>query len=54
MCAARIYPRVGGETKSFDLVRGIHPPVLADGGLADAVRAFALDSPLDISMLLTR
>ncbi|MGH3209648.1 MAG: sensor histidine kinase [Trebonia sp.] len=29
-----------------DLVRGIHPPVLADRGLADAVRATALDSPL--------
>ena len=27
-----------------DLVRGIHPPVLADRGLADAVRAIALDS----------
>jgi signal transduction histidine kinase len=29
-----------------DLVRGIHPPVLADRGLADAVRALALDTPL--------
>ncbi|HEY7879644.1 MAG TPA: histidine kinase [Streptosporangiaceae bacterium] len=29
-----------------DLVRGIHPPVLADRGLGDAVRALALDSPL--------
>jgi signal transduction histidine kinase len=29
-----------------DLVRGIHPPVLADRGLADAVRALALESPL--------
>jgi len=29
-----------------DLVRGIHPPVLADRGLAAAVRALALDSPL--------
>jgi signal transduction histidine kinase len=29
-----------------DLVRGIHPPVLADRGLADAVRALALDGPL--------
>jgi signal transduction histidine kinase len=29
-----------------DLVRGIHPPVLADRGLADAVRALALDAPL--------
>lgn len=33
-----------------DLVRGIHPPVLADRGLADAVRALALDSPLEISV----
>jgi signal transduction histidine kinase len=29
-----------------DLVRGIHPPVLADRGLVEAVRALALDSPL--------
>jgi signal transduction histidine kinase len=33
-----------------DLVRGIHPPVLADRGLADAVRALALDSPLWVSV----
>ncbi|MEU6034546.1 sensor histidine kinase [Actinomadura sp. NPDC047616] len=31
-----------------DLVRGIHPPVLADRGLADAVRALALDLPLKV------
>ncbi|MGW0768571.1 sensor histidine kinase [Streptomyces sp. NPDC002676] len=30
-----------------DLVHGIHPPVLADRGLADAVRSLALDSHLD-------
>ncbi|XRQ06810.1 histidine kinase [Actinomadura welshii] len=29
-----------------DLVRGIHPPVLADRGLGDAVKALALDHPL--------
>ncbi|MEU8549470.1 sensor domain-containing protein [Streptomyces roseoverticillatus] len=29
-----------------DLVRGIHPPVLADRGLPDAVRALAMVSPL--------
>jgi len=28
-----------------DLVRGIYPPVLAERGLGDAVRALALDSP---------
>jgi histidine kinase len=28
------------------LVRGIHPPLLADRGLADAVRALALGSPV--------
>jgi signal transduction histidine kinase len=33
-----------------DLVRGVHPPVLADRGLADAVRALALDSPLPVRM----
>jgi signal transduction histidine kinase len=30
------------------LVRGIHPPVLADRGLADATRALALDMPLRV------
>ncbi|MFF4649375.1 sensor histidine kinase [Streptomyces sp. NPDC001380] len=33
-----------------DLVRGIHPPVLAERGLADAVRALALDSPLPVEV----
>jgi signal transduction histidine kinase len=33
-------------TELRDLVRGIHPPVLADRGLGDAVRALALDTPL--------
>jgi len=33
-----------------DLVRGIHPPVLADRGLVDAVRALALDSPLSVEV----
>ena len=32
------------------LVRGIHPPVLADRGLGDAVRALALDSPLQVEV----
>jgi signal transduction histidine kinase len=32
------------------LVRGIHPPVLADRGLADAVQALALDTPLRIHL----
>ncbi|MFE3189850.1 histidine kinase [Nocardia sp. NPDC059240] len=30
------------------LVRGIHPPVLAERGLVDAVRALALDSPIEV------
>ncbi|MGW0431219.1 sensor domain-containing protein [Micromonospora sp. NPDC003197] len=29
-----------------DLVRGIHPPVLAERGLGDAIRALALDLPV--------
>ncbi|MGW0586548.1 sensor histidine kinase [Streptosporangium sp. NPDC002607] len=33
-----------------DLVRGIHPPVLAERGLGDAVRALALDSPLKVTV----
>jgi signal transduction histidine kinase len=31
-----------------ELVRGVHPPVLADRGLGDAVRALALDTPMRI------
>ncbi len=30
------------------LVRGVHPPVLADRGLAEAVRALALDQPVRV------
>jgi len=33
-------------TELRELVRGVHPPVLADRGLADALRALALDCPL--------
>jgi signal transduction histidine kinase len=32
------------------LVRGIHPPVLADRGLAAAIRALALDTPLCVHL----
>ena len=35
-------------TELRDLVRGIHPPVLADRGIGDAVRALAMDSPMRI------
>ena len=34
-------------TELRDLVRGIHPPVLADRGLGDAVRALALETPIN-------
>ncbi|MGK5732005.1 sensor histidine kinase [Streptomyces sp. URMC 124] len=33
-----------------DLVRGIHPPVLAERGLADAVCALGIDSPLHVDV----
>ncbi|WP_308272358.1 histidine kinase [Kitasatospora sp. SUK 42] len=33
-----------------DLVRGIHPPVLAERGLAEGVRALALDVPLRVEV----
>ncbi len=36
-------------TELRELVRGVLPPVLADRGLADAVRALALDCPLTVS-----
>ena len=34
-------------------MRGIYPPVLADRGLADAVRALALDAPVSVSTDIT-
>lgn len=37
-------------TELRDLVRGIHPPVLAERGLVDAVRAVALDNPLPVTV----
>ncbi|MER5885190.1 sensor domain-containing protein [Streptomyces sp. NPDC001941] len=37
-------------TELRDLVRGIHPPVLAERGLADAVRALALRLPLEVEV----
>jgi signal transduction histidine kinase len=35
-----------------DLVRGIHPPVLADRGLGAAIQAIALDSPVPVRVCL--
>jgi signal transduction histidine kinase len=35
------------------LVRGIYPPVLADRGLADAIRALALDTPVNVDSEIT-
>ena len=35
-------------TELRDLVRGVYPPVLADRGLADAVQALALDTPMRV------
>ncbi|MFB9723364.1 sensor histidine kinase [Planobispora longispora] len=37
-------------TELRGLVRGIHPPVLSERGLGDAVRALALDSPLEVKV----
>ncbi|MCF3120310.1 sensor domain-containing protein [Streptomyces arenae] len=37
-------------TELRDLVRGIHPPVLAERGLADAVRALGIASPLPVTV----
>jgi signal transduction histidine kinase len=37
-------------TELRDLVRGIYPPVLADRGLADGIRALALDLPLPVEL----
>lgn len=35
-----------------DLVRGIHPPVLADRGLGDAVRALLVASPIPVDIVI--
>jgi len=37
-------------TELRDLVRGIYPPVLADRGLGDAIKALALDTPLPVTL----
>jgi signal transduction histidine kinase len=37
-------------TELRELVRGISPPVLTERGLVDAVRALALDSPLEVEV----
>ena len=37
-------------TELRTVIRGIHPPVLAERGLADAVRALGLDSPLTVTV----
>ncbi|MFH8347534.1 sensor histidine kinase [Streptomyces sp. NPDC018045] len=45
--------RVGAAaslTELRELVKGINPPVLNERGLVDAVRAFALDSPLETTV----
>ncbi|MFE2544215.1 sensor histidine kinase [Actinacidiphila glaucinigra] len=36
-----------------DLVRGIHPPVLAERGLGDAVLALALDTPVPVEVCVS-
>ncbi|AZS71481.1 sensor histidine kinase [Streptomyces lydicus] len=43
-------------TELRDLVRGIHPPVLAERGLGDAVRALALrmEIPVEVTVALPR
>ncbi|WP_407561586.1 histidine kinase [Streptomyces sp. 184] len=52
--AAKVLLRQAQESSSAvlqelrGLVRGIHPPVLAERGLGDAVRALALDSALEV------
>lgn len=41
----------GGALQDIrSVVRGIHPPVLADRGLADAVRAIAVDLPIEFEL----
>jgi signal transduction histidine kinase len=44
---------VGALDDLRGLVRGIYPPVLADRGLADAVRTLALDTPMTVETDIT-
>ncbi|NRQ32744.1 sensor histidine kinase [Nonomuraea sp. NN258] len=37
-------------TELRTVIRGIHPPVLAERGFADAVRALAMDSPIRVTV----
>lgn len=53
--ARQLLSEAAGTTSSTltdlrNLVRGIHPPVLADRGLLGAVRALALESPLAVAV----
>ncbi|MEN3612571.1 histidine kinase [Plantactinospora sp. ZYX-F-223] len=48
MVAQARYASATALTELRDLVRGIHPPVLAERGLPDALRAVALDSPVPV------
>ncbi|MEV0161542.1 sensor histidine kinase [Nonomuraea fuscirosea] len=41
---------VAALTELRSLVRGINPPVLAERGLVDAVRALALDAPVEVAV----
>ncbi|MFE3761167.1 sensor histidine kinase [Streptomyces sp. NPDC059104] len=41
---------VASLTELRELIRGISPPVLSERGLVDAVRALALDVPLDVAV----
>lgn len=41
---------VASLTELRELIRGIAPPVLSERGLAEAVRALALDSPLEVTV----
>jgi signal transduction histidine kinase len=51
--ALLVEARAGATTSLIELrelVQGISPPVLHERGLVDAVRALALDSPLDVAV----
>jgi signal transduction histidine kinase len=52
--AARALDEIAGEVKATvqelrDLAHGIYPPLLIDNGLAEALRAVASRSPLDVA-----
>ena len=56
--AKKLVTQLRGNSESAlaelrNLIRGIYPPVLAERGLVEAIRALALDSPMNVQVIAT-